>query len=161
VGDGSCVVWFGASGFEVLDVTGDGVEVVLEVQTTATVVGCSGCGTRARPKDRRWVTVRDAPAGDRAVLLRWRKRIWACPDRDCSLSTWTKQSALVAPREVLTSRAQSWATNRVAAVEGTPASIARGFGVSWWTVWGAVEPPRRGPNRGPLSGGAGRDGRVR
>jgi transposase len=133
------VVWFGASGFEVLDVTDDGVEVVLEVQTTATVVGCSGCGTRARPKDRRWVTVRDAPAGDRAVLLRWRKRIWVCPDRDCPLNTWTEQSALVAPREVLTSKAQSWATNRVAAVEGTPASIARGFGVSWWTVWGAVE----------------------
>ena len=25
------------------------------------------------------------------------------------------------------------------AVEGTPASIARSFGVSWWTVWSAVE----------------------
>ena len=32
-----------------------------------------------------------------------------------------------------------WATDRIAAIEGTPASIARGFGVSWSTVWSAVE----------------------
>jgi transposase len=32
-----------------------------------------------------------------------------------------------------------WATDRVGALEGTPASIARSFGVSWSTVWAAVE----------------------
>jgi transposase len=53
--------------------------------------------------------------------------------------TWTEQSDLVAPRRVLTGRAETWACDRVAAVEGTPASIARGFGVSWSTVWTAVE----------------------
>ncbi len=36
-------------------------------------------------------------------------------------------------------RAEVWATDRVAAIEGTPASIARGFGVSWSTVWSAVQ----------------------
>ena len=56
---------FGAAGFEVLAVHDDRWELTVEVETTATVVGCAGCGTRARPKDRRWVTVRDAPAGDR------------------------------------------------------------------------------------------------
>jgi hypothetical protein len=40
---------------------------------------------------------------------------------------------------VLTARAQEWACDRVARLEGTPASIAAGFGVSWWTVWSAVE----------------------
>jgi transposase len=40
---------------------------------------------------------------------------------------------------VLTHRAVAWATERIAAVEGTVASIARGFGVSWPTVWTAVE----------------------
>lgn len=136
-GSGAC--WFGAPGFVVLGVIDDGVELVVEVETTATVVGCSACGTRARPKDRRWVVVRDAPSGGRPVLVRWRKRIWSCPDGDCSTRTWTEQSSLVAPRHVLTSRAQEWAADRVAQIEGTPASIAAQFGVSWSTVWSAVE----------------------
>lgn len=137
--EGSGALWFGAPGFEVLDVSDDGVELVVEVQTAAAVVGCSGCGTRARPKDRRWVSVRDAPSGDRAVRLRWRKRIWCCPDPDCDVRTWTERSPLAEPRRVLTTRAGEWATDRVAAIEGTPSSIARGFGVSWSTVWSAVE----------------------
>lgn len=66
MGDGSSAVWFGAAGFEVLDVVVGDAELVVEVQTTATVIGCERCGTRARAKDRRWVTVRDAPAGDLA-----------------------------------------------------------------------------------------------
>ncbi len=136
-GSGAC--WFGAPGFVVLDVIEVGDELVVEVETTATVVGCSSCGTRARAKDRRWVTVRDAPAGGRPVRVRWRKRIWSCPDPDCTVATWTEYAELAGPRRVLTSRAEVWATDRVAAIEGTPASIARGFGVSWSTVWSAVQ----------------------
>lgn len=135
----SSACWFGAPGFVVLDVNDDDFDVVVEVETTAVVVGCSGCGSRARAKDRRWVTLRDAPAGSRPVLVRWRKRIWECPERDCDVKTWTEQASLAAPRQVLTTRAQRWACERVEAVEATPASLARGFGVSWSTVWGAVE----------------------
>jgi transposase len=100
------------------------------------------------------VTLRDAPAGDLAVLVRWRKRIWSCPDPDCATKTWTEQAELAEPRRMLTSRAERWATNRIAALEGTPASIARDFGVSWSTVWAAVvrhgaarveDPERVGP----------------
>jgi transposase len=138
VGEGSGACWFGASGFEVIEVLDTGGELVVEVETTATVVGCGSCGTRARAKDRRWVTVRDAPAGGRPVRVRWRKRIWSCPDLDCAVVTWTEQAELAEPRRVLTVRAEVWATDRVAAIEGTPASIARGFGVSWSTVWSAV-----------------------
>lgn len=138
MGEDSGACWFGASGFEVLDVVDDGVELLVEVQTAKAVVGCKDCGSRARPKDRRWVTLRDAPAGSRPVLVRWRKRIWCCPDANCAKQTWTEQRALAAPRVVLTARAGEWATDRVEAVEGTPASIARGFGVSWSTVWNAV-----------------------
>ncbi len=136
-GSGAC--WFGAPGFEVLSVADDGAELVIEVETTASTVGCGRCGVRARAKDRRWVTVRDAPSGSRAVLVRWRKRVWACPDAECPAKTWTELSPLVAPRRVLTARAAEWATGRVASVEGTPASIAAQFGVSWSTVWTAVE----------------------
>ena len=84
-----------------------GVELVVEVETTATVVGCSTCGTRARPKDRRWVTLRDTPAGSRAVRVRWRKRVWSCPEPDCEVRSWTEQSPLAAPRRVLTARAEA------------------------------------------------------
>jgi transposase len=136
--EGSAALWFGASGFEVLDVADDGVELVIAIESTAGPVGCPSCGTRARPKDRRWVTVRDAPIADRAVRLRWRKRVWSCPDVDCATRTWTEAGPAEA-RRVLTTRAETWATDRVAAVEGTPASIARAFGVSWSTVWSAVE----------------------
>jgi transposase len=135
--DGSAL-WFGAAGFEVLDVVDDGVELVIAVQTTPGLVGCVGCGTRAVPKDRRWVTLRDVAAGRRFVRVRWRKRIWRCADVDCDVNTWTEQAELAEPRRVLTTRAAEWATDRVGAIEGTPASIARGFGLSWSTVWSAV-----------------------
>src|SRR3546814_16433112 len=65
---------FGASGFEVIGSVHGEFEVQIEVQSTVTVVGCGGCGTRAVAKDRRWVTVRDAPAGHLAGVVRWRKR---------------------------------------------------------------------------------------
>lgn len=154
MGEGSGACWFGASGFEVLGVIDADFEVVVEVETTATVVGCSACGTRARAKDRRWVVLRDTPAGGRPVVVRWWKRVWSCPEPDCGVKTWTEQAALAGPRRVLTRRAEAWAAERVAAFEGTPASIARGFGVSWATVWSAVarlglelvdDPDRVGP----------------
>ena len=56
-------LWFGASGFEVLSVARTDIEVTISVQTVAAAVGCSGCGVRAIAKDRRWVILRDAPAG--------------------------------------------------------------------------------------------------
>jgi transposase len=137
--DGSSAVWFGAPSFEVLDVADDGVELIISIQSTTTVTGCASCGTRARAKDRRWVRLRDAPSGDRAVRVEWRKRVWSCPEPDCEVKTWTEQSPLADARRVLTVRAGEWATDRIAAIEGTPASIARGFGVSWSTVWSTVE----------------------
>jgi transposase len=136
--DGSSL-WFGEAGFEVLCIADDGVELVIDVESTAGLVGCHGCGTRAVPKDRRWVTLRDVSAGRRFVRVRWRKRIWRCVDPDCEVNTWTEHAELAEPRRVLTTRAAEWATDRVEAIEGTPASIARGFGLSWSTVWSAVE----------------------
>jgi transposase len=139
VGDGSAAAWwFSASEFEILAVHDDGDELVVEVETRPGPVGCAGCGVRARAKDRRWVTLRDAPTADRRVLVRWRKRVWCCPERDCGVRTWTEQASLAEPRRVLTARAARWATDQVTAVEATPASIARRFGVSWSTVWAAI-----------------------
>ena len=75
MGEGSAgVVWFAASGFRVLAMNDTEIDVVIDIETEADRVGCHGCGVIARAKDRRWVTVRDAPAGDRPVTLRWWKQ---------------------------------------------------------------------------------------
>jgi hypothetical protein len=42
----------------------------LAVQTTATMIGCVGCGVRAAPHGRRTVRVRDLPIGGRPVCQR-------------------------------------------------------------------------------------------
>ena len=139
VEDSSVVVWFSAPGFRQLAVGEVNGELVVDVETVLARVGCWSCGVVARPKDRRWVTVRDAPAGDRPVVIRWRKRIWACVETDCEVRTWTEQRPdFVVPRHELTVRAERWVFNRVRPVEGTPASCARLLGVSSWTAMAAV-----------------------
>ncbi|MEO6157131.1 MAG: ISL3 family transposase [Ilumatobacteraceae bacterium] len=93
----------------------------------------------AKAKDRRWVTVRDAPTADRPVTIRWCKRVWQCAEAVCGVKTWTEQCpGFVLPRHSLTERAVGWATGRVGQIEATPASLARELGVTWSTVWAAV-----------------------
>jgi transposase len=77
----------GLDGFQVLAAQVVGDEWQLEVQTTATVIGCMGCGVRAAPHGRRTVRVRDLPIGGRPVVLLWRKRIWRCREPACEVRT--------------------------------------------------------------------------
>ncbi len=48
--EGNPALWFGASGFEILDVVDDDIELVVSVQITTTIAGCSANATRARPR---------------------------------------------------------------------------------------------------------------
>jgi transposase len=95
----------GLEGFEVLVAEVVGGEWPLTVQTTATVVGCIGCGVRAELHGRRTARVRDLPAGGRPVVLAWRKRLWRSREPACKVRTWTERVAAVRPRAVLTGRA--------------------------------------------------------
>ncbi len=132
----SSAVEFGALGLEVTGVVEVGGEVVVRVQTPAgQAVLCSGCGCRARSKGRREVVLRDAPAAGGPQQVVWNKRVWVCPDAHCAKGSWTERSELVGPRRVLTGRAASWAAGRLAAVEGSVASLARQLGVGWHTMW--------------------------
>jgi transposase len=65
-------------------------ELWLMVETTAEVVDCEACGTRAVGHGRREVRVRDLPIAVRRVVLVWRKRLWRCPERGCSAKRWSE-----------------------------------------------------------------------
>ena len=113
-------------------------EVWLVVETTAGVVGCNACGSRAVGHGRRALRVRDLPAGDRPVVLVWRKRIWRCPEADCDVGTWTEETDAIPPRAVLTDRAREEICRRVGAKGHSLAQVARAFGVGWHTAMAAV-----------------------
>jgi transposase len=128
----------GLDGFEGLAAQIVDGEWQLEVQTTAAVVGCQGCGVRAAPHGRRVVRVRDLPIGGRPVVLAWRKRIWRCREPACGVRTWTEQAAAIRPRAVLTERARAEACRRVGKDAHSVAAVARDLGVGWATVMRAV-----------------------
>jgi transposase len=128
----------GLDGFAVLTAEVVGGEWQLSVQTTATVVGCPGCGMRAELHGRRTVRVRDLPIGGRPVVLLWRKRIWRCREPACGVRTWTEQAAAIRPRAVLTERARAEACRRVGKDAHAVAAVARDLGVGWATIMRAV-----------------------
>lgn len=87
----------------------------------------SGCATRRRG------TGRCCSSGT---------SVWSGPEPACETHTWTEQRPGVASaRQVSSVRAQQWVRDRVAALEGPPASCARTLGVSWSTAWTAFLEP--------------------
>jgi transposase len=85
----------------------------LAVETTASVVGCQGCGTWSVGHGRRRVRVRDLPMADRPVVLVWAKRIWRCPDPDCPVTTWSEEADEIAAQAALTERTRAAICRRV------------------------------------------------
>ena len=137
-GSASGSILLGLDGFEVIAAEVIDDEWWLAVQTTATTVGCGGCGTQARLHARRTVEVRDLPIGGRPVVLAWRKRVWRCVEPACAVRTWTEQRAAIRPRAVLTCRAWAEACRRVGKDAHAVAAVARDLGVGWATVMRAV-----------------------
>ena len=137
-GSASGSILLGLDGFEVTAAEVIDDEWRLAVQTIATTVGCTACGTQARLHARRTVRVRDLPIGGRPVVLAWRKRIWRCGESACSVRTWTERTAAVCPRAVLTERARAEACRRVGKDAHAVAAVARDLGVGWATIMRAV-----------------------
>jgi transposase len=125
-------------GFQLVSAELVGGEWQLAAQTTATVIGCGGCGVRATPHGRRTVRVRDLPIGGRPVVLWWRKRLWRCREPACGVRTWTERAAAIRPRAVLTERARAEACRRVGTDAHAVAAVARDLGVGWATIMRAV-----------------------
>lgn len=128
----------GLDGFVLVGAVEEAGELVMIVETTADLVGCSGCGTRARSKGRPVVVVTDMAFGGRVARLVWRKRRWRCPDPDCPVGTWTEQTAVIGARSSLTERAKIDMCHRVGKDAASVAVVGREYGVSWDTVMRAV-----------------------
>lgn len=133
------VVMLDLPGFVVLEGREVAGELELLLETAAGVVGCWGCGTRARSKGRSAVRLRDVDAFGRRVQLVWAKRRWRCPEPVCAVKTWTEQSAEVGARMSLTERARRRACRRVGQEGHSVAAVARDNGVGWHTIMRAVE----------------------
>jgi transposase len=150
----TAAVVFGVPGMRVLAAQREQDGLCLVVETDQTVAGCRGCGVVAAAHGRREQVLHDAPFGHRRVRVRWRKRLWRCRERACSVGTFTEIHELAVPRTVLTSRAVVWATDALAEDDTTVSALARRLGVDWHTLWEAVklEAERRLAQPGRLAG---------
>lgn len=72
-GTGHAEEILGLDGFVVLDVDRTSAEVVITVETTASVVGCLECGVLAEAQDRTHVDIRDLPCRRRGS--RWTQTV--------------------------------------------------------------------------------------
>jgi transposase len=134
----SAVAVLGLEGFVLLAAVEVDGELHQLIETKASKVGCSGCGTRALSKGRRRTKVRDLSCGGRPVVVVWAKRLWRCGDADCDVKGWSETSPLITPRASLTERARADACRRVGRDNHAVAQVARSLGVGWATVMNAV-----------------------
>ncbi|CAN5571198.1 hypothetical protein BH24ACT4_BH24ACT4_20640 [soil metagenome] len=134
-----CALLVGLPAITVIGIENDdGEPLLVHIETIAEVVGCEGCGTRARSKDRRPVTLVDLAAFGRPAVLVWHKRRWFCPDTSCEVSTWTEQNPeIAAVRAGFTDRAGRWMTSQVGHGRSV-SSVARELDCDWHTVMDAV-----------------------
>ena len=128
----------GLPGMDVLAVVEGDDELVVTVETTATVGWCRSCGVRAQVQDRVTRSVRDLSCFGRAVRLDVRRRRWRCREVLCSAKTWTEDVDQLDATAVLTRRAGAEACRQVGEHARPVAAVARDFGVCWWTVMNAV-----------------------
>lgn len=112
---------------------------MLDVESDADLTGCPDCGVVAIGHGRRVQVLHDAPCIGRPVRVRWRKRIWRCPEMSCPRSTWTEDHPYAPARAKLTTRATAWAVDALRHDDTTVSAIARHLGVAWDTCWSAIK----------------------
>ena len=91
-GTGLAEALLGLDGFKVLGVAESEDELVIAVETSASVTGCWSCGVLAECQDRVRVDIRDLACLGRPARLVWSKRRWRCRELECPVKTWTERS---------------------------------------------------------------------
>jgi transposase len=137
-GTGLAEALLGLSGVRVLEVREDEFELVVTVESTATRVFCTACGTLAQAQDRMPVDVRDLACFGRPARLVWVKWRWRCRESWCPAKTWTEQIEHLDAQTVITRRAGAEACRQVGENARPVSQVAAEFGVCWWTVMNAV-----------------------
>jgi transposase len=138
-GTGLAEALLGLEGMRVVEVVEGPGELVVTVETTATLIGCGRCGSRAVAHERRPVDVRDLACFGRPVRLRILKRRWRCPEPACEAKTWTESHPQLPSRHVMTHRAGFEAARQVGELARAVSQVADEFGVCWDTIMTAVE----------------------
>lgn len=134
-----CALLVGLPDVTVLAVEDGEGPLRVHVEVPVVVMGCAGCGTRARVKERPVVELVDLPAFGRPARLVWRKHRFWCPDSDCETRSWTGEHRQIAPpRAVMTDRAGRWVTVQVGREGRSVAEVARELGCDWHTINDAV-----------------------
>ena len=137
---------FNLPGVHVLDVAWLGRRrklppgLTLVVETDPAVTGCLGCGVIAESRGRRVRRLHDIPAFGSPVELVWRQRRYRCVEPACPVGGFSEDHHLAPSRAKLTVRAAWWAISCVQRDNASVASVARGLGVDWHTVWEAIKP---------------------
>ena len=131
-------VLLGLPGMRVLEVVDGDDELVVRVETTASVGWCPTCGVRAQSQDRSTRSVRDLSCFGRAVRLDVCRRRWRCREALCAQRTWTEDVEQLDATAVLTRRAGAEACRQVGQQARPVAAVAREFGVCWWTIMNSV-----------------------
>jgi transposase len=127
---------FDLDGFRVISVvvSGDGTREV-QVEGTADEQACPRCGVFSSRVHQRWVqTIKDLPYGPRPLVVRWRKRRWACDEPICRARTFSECNEQVEPGRRLTQRLRERLEQAVSSSGRAALDVAREYRVSWWSV---------------------------
>lgn len=138
-GIGLAEALLGLDGFRVLAVHEMPDELVINIETTATVGWCASCGVRAERQDRMPVEVRDLACFGRPARLVWNKRRWRCRETACAAKTWTETSPDFDAQRIITRRAGMEVCRQVGELARPVSQVADEFGVCWWTIMNAVQ----------------------
>lgn len=131
-----CELLVGLGDVTVLGAVDDpGGPVRVHVETRAGRPTCPGCGGAVWVKDQRPVELVDLPAFGRPTRLVWHKRRWTCPDRSCSVGSFTEVAGhIAAARLVMTDRAGRWVTEQVGRHHRSVNELAGELACDWHTI---------------------------
>jgi transposase len=127
---------FDLDGFRVVSIVAsvDGAREVM-VEGIAGEQACPRCGVFSARVHQRWVqTIKDLPYGPRPLVVRWRKRRWACDEPACRTRTFSERTEQVERGRRLTRRLRDRLEQAVSAAPRAAWDVAREYRVSWWSV---------------------------